>query len=82
MSIFCFWILVRTLRVITTAAFAQCFKTLLLMLVESTRQSLECTAPHCPTLLSILYQVVIAGNVCFSASIFGSNSPMIYIGCK
>lgn len=75
--------MVRTVRVITTAAFAQCLKTLLLMHVESTKQSPEGTAPHCPALLvSSLYQVVITGNICFSANFFGSSSPVIYIGCK
>lgn len=83
MSISCLWITLRTVCVITTAAFAQCLKTLLLMLVETTKQSPEGTAPHCPIrLVSTLYQLVITRNICFSANIFGSSSPMIYIGCE
>lgn len=82
MSISRLWIALRTVCVITMAAFAQCLKTLLLMPVESTKQSLEGTMPHRPMLVSTLYRLVITRNICFSANIFGSSSPMIYIGCE
>lgn len=83
MSISRLWITSRTVCVMAVAAFAQCLKTPVLMLVESTKQSPEGATPHCPILLvSPLYQPVITRNIWFSVSIFGSSCLTIYMGCE